>query len=366
MSERRFVLLAASSMRLLTFFVCGTDGRGCRCLEVDCWDDDDSGEPIVTHGYTLTSNILFRSIITCVKCYIDAHPDTLPIILSLENHCSHPFQKIMADILNGTLGDRLYRLPRSAGGPLPSPLDLMGKVVIKGKRPPEKDDGDNTESESTELGPLPESTSFKSEDSAKSSSSKRETLRAMLRRSEISTEPLPRIVPALADLTLFNGVAYEDFRTSLGLPPSDMHSFSGSELQRLHRDPANVRRWKEYNVSHMSRIYPAGTRIDSSNYNPVVAWSSGCQLVALNFQSDDPPMTINDGLFLQNGGCGYVHKPPSVFPADRQFVSGRRTLRIKVLSGSCLPKPYGESVGESKIPSSEMYRRSVFHCVPQF
>lgn len=40
-----------------------------------------------------------------------------------------------------------------------------------------------------------------------------------------------------------------------------------------------------YNKRQMSRIYPKGARIDSSNYNPQLFWNAGCQLVALNFQS---------------------------------------------------------------------------------
>ena len=97
------------------------------------------------HGYTLTSKIPFQSIITCVKHYLDDNPDTLPIILSLENHCSHPFQEQMAVILNNTLEDMLY-IPTNNkyDSPLPSPLELVGKVVIKGKRPPENDDDDLT------------------------------------------------------------------------------------------------------------------------------------------------------------------------------------------------------------------------------
>lgn len=33
-----------------------------------------------------------------------------------------------------------------------------------------------------------------------------------------------------------------------------------------------------HNVSHLSRIYPAGWRTDSSNYSPVEMWNGGCQI----------------------------------------------------------------------------------------
>lgn len=58
-------------------------------------------------------------------------------------------------------------------------------------------------------------------------------------------------------------------------------------------------------------------------------------------------MTINDGRFRENGGCGYVYK--DLLPlSDHETSSGCKamSLRIRVLAGSCLPKPYGESVGE--------------------
>lgn len=40
-----------------------------------------------------------------------------------------------------------------------------------------------------------------------------------------------------------------------------------------------------YNKQQLSRIYPKGTRVDSSNYMPQLFWNVGCQLVALNFQT---------------------------------------------------------------------------------
>ena len=34
----------------------------------------------------------------------------------------------------------------------------------------------------------------------------------------------------------------------------------------------------EYNRRQFSRVYPAGSRIDSSNFDPVQMWNVGCQL----------------------------------------------------------------------------------------
>lgn len=55
-----------------------------------------------------------------------------------------------------------------------------------------------------------------------------------------------------------------------------------------------------------------GLRYDSSNYNPVPYWTVGCQMVALNYQTPGLPMQLNLGKFRDNGGCGYVLKPPEL------------------------------------------------------
>ncbi|XP_023235323.1 uncharacterized protein LOC111634715 isoform X2 [Centruroides sculpturatus] len=61
--------------------------------------------------------------------------------------------------------------------------------------------------------------------------------------------------------------------------------------------------------TQLMRTYPAGMRIDSSNFNPVIFWAFGLQMVALNYQTEDTASHINTAMFEQNGRCGYVLKP---------------------------------------------------------
>lgn len=87
-------------------------------MEVDIWDGP-SGEPIVYHGHTLTSRILFKDVVATVAQYAFQTSD-YPVILSLENHCSWEQQQIMVQHLTEILGELLLRT--TLDGLLPTQL----------------------------------------------------------------------------------------------------------------------------------------------------------------------------------------------------------------------------------------------------
>ncbi len=66
-----------------------------------------------------------------------------------------------------------------------------------------------------------------------------------------------------------------------------------------------------YHKFHFTRVYPPESKSDSSNFNPIESWILGAQIVALNFQTSDLGMLLNQSFFMWNGGssCGYILKP---------------------------------------------------------
>lgn len=92
----------------------------------------------------------------------------------------------------------------------------------------------------------------------------------------------------------------------------EMSSFPENKAEKLICQQ-EFKFFLKYHQTQFSRIYPKGQRIDSSNYNPMQLWNVGSQMVALNYQTGDKPMQLNQAKFRDNGNCGYILKPEFLF-----------------------------------------------------
>lgn len=124
----------------------------------------------------------------------------------------------------------------------------------------------------------------------------------------------------------------------------DMSSFPETKAEK-YVNKAKGKKFLQYNRLQLSRIYPKGQRLDSSNYDPLPMWICGSQLVALNFQTPDKPMQMNQALFMAGGHCGYVLQPSTMRdeafdPFDKSSLRGLEPcgICIEVLGARHLPK----------------------------
>uniref|UniRef100_A0A6Q2ZBZ7 Phosphoinositide phospholipase C n=1 Tax=Esox lucius TaxID=8010 RepID=A0A6Q2ZBZ7_ESOLU len=368
---------------------------GCRCIELDCWKgrpQDD--EPYITHGFTMTTEIPFKEVIEAIaESAFKSSP--YPVILSFENHVDSAKQQAkMAEYCRTIFGDALLidpleKYPLVPGQPLPSPQELLGKILIKNKKKHQHNRASSggscrrrTGEDAVDMASSPahgiytehtythilKDVGFMVQNVIliqKRTSHTSESVSSLGGEGESEEEEEDEPVPELKKPNSDEGTASsevnatEEMSTLVNyIEPVKFKSFENANKRNKYFEMSSFVETKgmdtlksspiefvEYNKKQLSRIYPKGTRVDSSNYMPQLFWNVGCQMVALNFQTLDLPMQLNMGVFEYNGRSGYLLKPEFMRRTDKHFdpfteniVDGivANTVKIKVISGQFL------------------------------
>ncbi|CAB3247460.1 unnamed protein product [Arctia plantaginis] len=334
---------------------------GCRCVELDFWNGR-TDEPVIVHGYTFVPEISAKEVLEAIAESAFKTSD-FPVILSFENHCNPRQQAKIANYCREIFGDMLLDKPLDShqlepGGELPPPSLLRHKIIIKNKKKHhhhhKKEDSVASEESEPRPDPLPQgngdvsTATLARQGSSESSDSDSSSGEEEAGGVDSAVGEDARETHAGAEISaLVNYVQPVHFSSFENSEKKnrfyEMSSFDEKQATTLLKE--RPIEFVNYNKHQLSRVYPAGTRFDSSNFMPQVFWNAGCQLVALNYQTLDLAMQLNLGTYEYNRRCGYLLKPEFMRRKDRRLdpfaestVDGiiAGTLSITVLSGQLL------------------------------
>ncbi|CAI0443637.1 unnamed protein product [Linum tenue] len=314
--------------------------RGVRVIELDIWPNSNKDGIEVLHGRTLTTPV---ELIKCLRS-IKEHAFTAsdyPVVITLEDHLTPDLQAKVAEMVTQTFGDILFCPDSDCLKEFPSPESLKKRIIISTKPPKEymsaavpKDtqegDSQNGKTASDEEAWGKEVPHLKG---PASGNDKEETEEDEDDDEEDPDEGVNRFQKSLAPeyrrlIAIHAGKPKGGMDECLKVDPEKVRRLSLSEqqLEKVAED-----RDDRFTQRNILRVYPKGTRITSSNYNPLIGWMHGAQMVAFNMQGFGRSLWLMHGMFKSNGGCGYVKKPDFLLKSgpNNEVFDPRATLPVK-------------------------------------
>ncbi|KAK7275995.1 hypothetical protein RIF29_17124 [Crotalaria pallida] len=325
--------------------------RGVRVVELDIWPNSNKDDVHVLHGRTLTTPV---ELIKCLRS-IKEHAFTAspyPVIITLEDHLTPHLQAKVAQMLTETFGDMLFCPNDENMKEFPSPEELKYRILISTKPPKEyletksvkqhsiksqisKDsDEDDLRKEATDV----------AKDQNVDETGESETVQ--LSDDDESDDCAPELRSSAASsykrlIAIHAGKPKGGLKEALKVENDKVRRLSLSE-QALEKAAESLGTdLIRFTQKNFLRVYPKGTRVNSSNYKPLIGWMHGAQMVAFNMQGYGKYLWFMHGMFRSNGGCGYVKKPDflmNVGPNNEVFnprdeMPVKKTLKVKVYLG---------------------------------
>ncbi|KAJ2933007.1 hypothetical protein H1R20_g4087, partial [Candolleomyces eurysporus] len=337
--------------------------HSCRSVELDIWEGDE--EPMIYHGKTLTKKVSLREVCNAIAKYAFV-TSPYPVLISAEVHCGVAQQEKIVDIMTAAFGDKLIQAPVEGRPPLthlPSPEDLNHKVLLKAKNlfvvqqlaaaqakhAAEKQAFLEAEASSS-------SSSSDEEDSGGAFKGLKNKWNKLRGKDPNATPDKPKVKMSLrlAALLVYTiGVKCHGIGED-GVAYAPEHIFSLSESSANKVLTASMDNLIKHNHTHLVRIYPKGTRVNSTNFEPHRYWAAGAQVVAINWQTFDMGYVMNQAMFQRNGRSGYVLKPDALRPGHEDLLLKRTQhfLDVRIISAQQLP-PLRDSKGK------EVYDKSI-------
>ncbi|WOK95513.1 hypothetical protein Cni_G04220 [Canna indica] len=359
--------------------------RGVRVIELDMWPNSAKDNVHILHGRTLTSPVEMIKCLRSIKEYaFCASP--YPVVITLEDHLTPDLQAKVAKMVTQTFGDMLYCPESDFIEEFPSPEALKNRIIISTK-PPKEYLASKNRKEKENNPQKGEDDSQKGEDDSEKGANGSQKSEDDAKGHKVSNDedPWGNDFADLKDLCVstdknannedeeesdddddydddddnengFQQDSAPEYRRIIAVHAGNS---KGGTRNALKVDPDKVRRLSlseqkfekvveshaaklvRFTQKNILRVYPKATRFNSSNYNPLIGWMHGAQMIAFNMQGYGRSLWLMQGFFRANGGCGYVKKPEFLMKDNphgdvfdpKASLPVKTTLKVKVYMG---------------------------------